>query len=444
MRNPGVSLPGCCAFDGKNLNSPCILADSNVGSCHKKEAFLMKKRYLGIALAALVGGAFVACGSGDVSKPTSDDEMLVFGNDSTYYSAIIKDATASCTADPACASKLNGTSSVAEESSSSSAGIVEPGSSPGSSSSAAPLPGSSSTLINFSSASVPASSATAGVSSSSIADDGTVNGTCAPVPATIEKGTATTWTFTVDKNLGMNIVLKSSSVAYSWAMPNSEELSAEETGLKNTSATYKKSGDFSATLVVDGNTVQCSPLHVNGAKITGCECSADASTVDVASGSATAKWTISGCTTDATITGYTWTGATGSETSATATLSKKGESVAPTVTVKNDDNTEVSVTCPAVKATDSSAPEYEIDKTGITIPSGSCGTVTVAGNLRINTAGWQATDCSIVLTIGSNQQEKTFTNCNFSNELPTAVNVGDQACVEITGAESVKVVITEW
>lgn len=362
----------------------------------------MKKRYLGIALAALVGGAFVACGSGDVSKPTSDDEMLVFGNDSTYYSAIIKDATASCTADPACASKLNGTSSVAEESSSSSAEIVEPGSSPGSSSSAAPLPGSSSTLINFSSASVPASSATAGVSSSSIADDGTVNGTCAPVPATIEKGTATTWTFTVDKNLGMNIVLKSSSVAYSWAMPNSEELSAEETGLKNTSATYKKSGDFSATLVVDGNTVQCSPLHVNGAKITGCECSADASTVDVASGSATAKWTISGCTTDATITGYTWTGATGSETSATATLSKKGESVAPTVTVKNDDNTEVSVTCPAVKATDSSAPEYEIteqDK-AISLPAGSS---TIIMNLpeswHNETTGTCSFSCNIQGTI---------------------------------------------
>ena len=362
----------------------------------------MKKRYLGIALAALVGGAFVACGSGDVSKPTSDDEMLVFGNDSTYYSAIIKDATASCTADPACASKLNGTSSVAEESSSSSAEIVEPGSSPGSSSSAAPLPGSSSTLINFSSASVPASSATAGVSSSSIADDGTVNGTCAPVPATIEKGTATTWTFTVDKNLGMNIVLKSSSVAYSWAMPNSEELSAEETGLKNTSATYKKSGDFSATLVVDGNTVQCSPLHVNGAKITGCECSADASTVDVASGSATAKWTISGCTTDATITGYTWTGATGSETSATATLSKKGESVAPTVTVKNDDNTEVSVTCPAVKATDSSAPEYEITKQdkAISLPAGSS---TIIMNLpeswHNETTGTCSFSCNIQGTI---------------------------------------------
>lgn len=408
----------------------------------------MKKRYLGIALAALVGGAFVACGSGDVSKPTSDDEMLVFGNDSTYYSAIIKDATASCTADPACASKLNGTSSVAEESSSSSAEIVEPGSSPGSSSSAAPLPGSSSTLINFSSASVPASSATAGVSSSSIADDGTLNGTCEPKPATIEKGGATTWTFIKQTPAGMAGMTAQQNALFTWTMTGSSEgtFSAKGSlGGNTASATYTTSGDFTASLELDnGNKIQCSPLHVNGAKITGCECSADASTVDVASGSATAKWTISGCTTDATITGYTWTGATGSETSATATLSKKGESVAPTVTVKNDDNTEVSVTCPAVKATDSSAPEYEIDKTGITIPSGSCGTVTVAGNLRINTAGWQATDCSIVLTIGSNQQEKTFTNCNFSNELPTAVNVGDQACVEITGAESVKVVITEW
>lgn len=334
----------------------------------------MKKRYLGIALAALVGGAFVACGSGDVSKPTSEDEMLVYGNDSSVYATKIDDAMKACEADPACASKLHSVSS-AETPSSSSAGIVEPGSSPAtaSSSSAAPLPVSSSTLINFSSASVPASSATVGVSSSSIVSDGTVNGTCAPVPKTIEKGAATKWTFTVDPNLGMNVVLKSSSVSYAWTLPNSEELSAEDIGLKNTSATYKNSGDFSATLVVDGNTVQCSPLHVNGAKITGCECSANASTVDVASGSATAKWVVSGCTTDATITGYTWTGATGSEASATATLTKKGESIAPTVTVKNDDNTEVSVTCPAVKATDSSAPEYEMtekDK-AISLPAGS-------------------------------------------------------------------------
>ncbi len=401
----------------------------------------MKKRYLGIALAALVGGAFVACGSGDVSKPTGEDEGNAVIFDSLHYAGLMSSAMEACQNDPACASRLNGTSSVAEVSSGSSE-IVEPGSSPASSSSAAPLPGSSSTLINFSSASVPQSSATVGVSSSSIVSDGTVNGTCAPSPATIEKGTATTWKFTVDPNLGMNIVLKSSSVPYSWTMPNSDELSAEKEGLKNTSATYKNSGDFSATLVVDGNTIQCSPLHVNGAKITGCECSADASTVDVASGSATAKWTVSGCKTDATITDYAWTGATGSGASATATLSKKGESIAPTVTVKNDDNTEVSVTCPAVKATDSSAPDYEITEknTAIAVPSGSCAKIQIAGTVTVQHA-WQSDNCSVSMTInGGTTNTDTITNCNCgwkdATKLSTSVSVGDEVCIEYTTSDN--------
>ncbi len=399
----------------------------------------MKKRYLGIACAALVGGALVACGSGDVSKPSSEDEGNTVIFDSSYYVNRLDEATKACEADPVCAARMNGTSSV-EVSSSSSSEIIEPESSPGSSSSVVPVPGSSSTQINFSSASVPTSSATIGGSSSSIVSDGTVNGTCAPSPATIEKGAATTWKFTVDPNLGMNVVLNSSSVPYAWTLPSSEELSAEGNGLKNTSATYKNSGDFLATLVVDGNTVQCSPLHVNGAKITGCECAADASTVDVASGSATAKWTVSGCTTDATITGYTWADATGSGTSATATLSTKGESIAPTVTVKNDDNTEVSVSCPAVKATNSSAPEYEIDKTGVVIPSGSCGTVTVAGNLRI-THDYVGEDCTIGLTIdGTTYKEETVAHCNVYYEQLSydgvSVSAGQQVCVTVSGSAS--------
>lgn len=338
----------------------------------------MKKRYLGIALAALVGGAFVACGSGDVSKPTSEDEGNTVIFDSSYYAGRINVADSLCKEDPVCSAKLNGKSSVAEVSSSST-GIVEPGSSPAaaSSSSAAPFPGSSSTLINFSSASVPSSSATVGVSSSAIVDDGTLNGTCEPKPATIEKGATTTWTFVKLTPAGMTGMTAQQQALFTWTMTGSSEgtLSALGKDRGNTaSATYTASGDFTTSLELDnGNKIQCSPLHVNGAKITGCECSADASTVDVASGSATAKWAVSGCKTDATITGYTWTGATGSEASATATLTKKGESIAPTVTVKNDDNTEVSVTCPAVKATDSNAPEYEITKQdeAISLPAGS-------------------------------------------------------------------------
>lgn len=368
----------------------------------------MKKRYLGIALAALVGGAFVACGSGDVSKPTSEDEGNTVIFDSSYYAGRINVADSLCKEDPVCSAKLNGTSSVAELSSSSSAEIVEPGSSPAStsSSSAALLPMSSSTLINFSSASVPTSSATVGVSSSAIVDDGTLNGTCEPKPATIEKGATTTWTFVKLTPAGMAGMTAQQQALFTWTMTGSSEgtLSALGKDRGNTaSATYTASGDFTTSLELDnGNKIQCSPLHVNGAKITGCECSADASTVDVASGSATAKWAVSGCKTDAKITGYTWTGATGSEASATATLTKKGESIAPTVTVKNDDNTEVSVTCPAVKATDSNAPEYEITKQdeAISLPAGSS---TIIMNLpeswHNGTTGTCSFSCNIQGTI---------------------------------------------
>ena len=341
-----------------------------------KEAFLMKKRYLGIACAALVGGALVACGSGDVSKPSSEDEGNTVIFDSSYYVNRLDEATKACEADPVCAARMNGTSSV-EVSSSSSSEIIEPESSPGSSSSVVPVPGSSSTQINFSSASVPTSSATIGGSSSSIVDDGTtLNGTCAPESTPIEKGAIAKWNFVRLTPAGMVGVTAQQNALFTWTMMGSSEGSFSAKGSQggNTaSATYPTSGDFTASLELDnGNKIQCSPLHVNGAKITGCECAADASTVDVASGSATAKWTVSGCTTDATITGYTWADATGSGTLAMATLSTKGETISPTVTVKNDDNTEVSVTCPAVKATDSSAPEYEIDaNTSYTLEPGT-------------------------------------------------------------------------
>lgn len=411
-----------------------------------KEAFLMKKRYLGIACAALVGGALVACGSGDVSKPSSEDEGNTVIFDSSYYVNRLDEATKACEADPVCAARMNGTSSV-EISSSSSSEIIEPESSPGSSASVVPVPGSSSTQINFSSASVPTSSATIGGSSSSIVDDGTtLNGTCAPESTPIEKGAIAKWNFVRLTPAGMVGVTAQQNALFTWTMMGSSEGSFSAKGSQggNTaSATYPTSGDFTASLELDnGNKIQCSPLHVNGAKITGCECTADASTVDVASGSATAKWTISGCTTDATITGYTWADATGSGTLAMATLSTKGESIAPTVTVKNDDNTEVSVTCPAVKATDSSAPDYEITEknTAIAVPSGSCAKIQIAGTVTVQHA-WQSDDCSVSMTInGGTTNTDTITNCNCgwknATKLSTSVSVGDEVCIEYTTSDN--------
>lgn len=332
---------------------------------------MQKKLMYGLALAAIAGGAFVACGSGDVSGATSEDKGNVFVYDDAYYSGLIGSATSACAADANCSAKAN--NSVPEESSSS-AGVTEP-SSASVTSSASQIGSSSSAAINFSSASV-ASSASTVVSSSSteIVDDGTVNGYCKPVPETINKGESTTWTFTQETPAGMAGITKGAQAAYDWTMPGSTEGTANGTGLKTTTATYAESGAKTATLMVDGNLVTCSELQVNGAAITGCECTADAAEVDIAGATATASWKVTGCTSvGATITGYAWsTGVNGKDNAGTMTVSAKGD-VTATVTVSNDDNTKLEVTCGTVKVKDTSAPEYEItaSNSGVDIPAGS-------------------------------------------------------------------------
>ena len=115
-------------------------------------------------------------------------------------------------------------------------------------------------------------------------------------------------------------------------------------------------------------TIQCSKtLQVNGVPITGCKCLATNAQPDVAQGES-ASWTVTGCTsTGKTITGYTWTGATAdpaSATEATAAVTQKGQSITGvSVAVANDDNTVVTVTCPAATAINSDIPDFSISKT---------------------------------------------------------------------------------
>ena len=397
---------------------------------------MQKKLMYGLALAAIAGGAFVACGSGDVSGVTSEDKGNVFVYDSSYYVGRVETATNACASDAECAKKANNT--VIEESSSSSE-ITEPGSSSAAvTSSASTEKSSSSAVINFSSASTSSSSTVVSSSSVEIQDDGTVNGTCAPVPATINKGESTTWTFTQVTPAGMAGITAGAKAAYEWTMPKSTEGTANGTGLKTTTATYAtESGTMTATLVVDGNKVQCSALQVNGAAITGCSCTADAATVDIAGASATASWTVSGCTSDATITGYAWsTGVTGSDNTGSMTVSAKGEQT-PTVTVSNAEGTKQDVACGTVKVTDSTAPEYEIDGKGIPIPNGGCGKVMVAGALRI-THSYVGTDCSVGISIdGTSYPAETVAACNvYYGKLSydgVNVSVGQEVCVEVGG-----------
>ncbi len=349
---------------------------------------MQKKLVFGFAAAALAGSLFIACGDGDVSSTSADDESSAFLNDPDYYKTLIESATTACNDDPKCAANIGNI--VVEPSSSSASEITEPSSASVSSASMSsasvlpPLLSSSSPIVNLSSASVITSSASVIVSSSSveIEDNGTVNGTCDPVPAKIEKGASTKWTFKRVTPPGMAGMTAQQNALFDWTMPNSTEGTFSELGKNGgnaATATYMTSGSFGATLQVDGNTIQCSALQVNGAPITGCVCTPDVANPDVASGSATVTWTVSGCqTTGATITGYVWTDATGTGETATASFTEKGQEITPVVTVSNDDNTQEQFTCASAKAVNSSAPEYEILKANDTVILPGAGTYTIA------------------------------------------------------------------
>lgn len=398
---------------------------------------MQKKLMYGLALAAIAGGAFVACGSGDVSGVTSEDKGNVFVYDSSYYVGRVETATNACASDAECAKKANNT--VIEESSSSSE-ITEPGSSSAAvTSSSSTEKSSSSAVINFSSASTSSSSTVVSSSSVEIQDDGTVNGTCAPVPATINKGGSTTWTFTQVTPADMAGITAGAQAAYDWSMPSSTEGTANGTGLKKTTATYTESGSYSATLVVDGNTVTCSALQVNGAAITDCSCTADAAEVDIAGATATASWKVTGCTSEgANITGYAWsTGVTGSDNTGSMTVSAKGEQT-PTVTVSNDDGTKQEVTCGTVKVTDSSAPEYEILKANdlVTLPK--------AGSYTISMGATNPGGCQIWCTSATGESWSASVNGGAATsgtwhqaiEGVSASDCSGTMSLELTGATS--------
>ena len=114
-------------------------------------------------------------------------------------------------------------------------------------------------------------------------------------------------------------------------------------------------------------TIQCSGLHVNGEPIT-CECNASGG--DVTDDSGVATWTAA-CKSNANITGYAWEGADASaeRSSYSYTFTEKGQTHTPSLVVTNDDNTIQSVTCPRVKATDSSIPNKILEIHGDSIKS---------------------------------------------------------------------------
>ena len=379
-----------------------------------------KKLLIGLSSMALVAG-FWACGEGSVEviEEQSDDEMiqaLLSTGNMNFGATDIKKAKEACMNDFECFNEMTKAQGAAIVESSSEEAI----------SSATPL---SSTVASSSSdggfkfssigpvSDLSSSSEIAPPPQSSSSEDKPLTGLgdCGPSTATVELNEETTWKFTMGPNFGGISAITSAQFEWTFegGTPATSTVARSVTSGK---VSYGKSGVKTASVKVSLGTsgsevINCSKsLQVNGIPITGCKCTATNPSPDIAANES-ASWAVTGCTsTGANITSYTWTGATADATGleATAAVTTKGQTVSGvSVAVANDDNTVVTVTCPAATAINSDIPDFSISKTDDKVTFDKSGEFTLVADLP---QGWHNSDqtCTVACNGGNTAYSVTI------------------------------------
>ncbi|MBR6449805.1 MAG: hypothetical protein IKS96_07665 [Fibrobacter sp.] len=390
----------------------------------------MNKKIFAGTVALGIAASFWACGSGEIIKPDNDDNTMAIQVPENPALGVSKDVMNSVTC-PACFVGAPSSSSTKQQPKPQSSATI-----PGLSSAYVPPVQQSSSSefeINLSSSTpysyTPRSSSDPGPgpgpifvsSSSETVIEANQAGTCAPDPtkATIDVNGTTTWKYTRGSGVAAASLL---SAAFAWEFEGGTPPTASATGAGGMSqnVTYTTSGSHGAKLTLTiGSShypITCSPVQVNGAKITGCKCSALNKKPDIAA-QELGTWSVTGCTsTGHQITGYEWSGATGEGPAATQAFTAKNQAAAPTVKVANDDNTVVTVQCDTVIAIDANDPDYILTKqdTKIQMPKGEStlvldlpaswhGNDTKPATLRCDDAGGPVT-----ITIGTKSSEASY------------------------------------
>ena len=183
-------------------------------------------------------------------------------------------------------------------------------------------------------------------------------GSCAPVNTSIEKGSSTKWKFSYNLDAGFSAI-DFAKATYVWNFGAGAIPATDATPSTSAPVTYTNSGIAVASVTVtmhNGNTetIQCSPLQVNGDPITGCKCTTEATSVDFTA-TPDVTWSVTGCTSASSPLTYNWNGTDGG-TTFTNSFTAATASYAPTLKVGNSDNTVIDVACPAVKVTE--GPEF--------------------------------------------------------------------------------------
>lgn len=353
-------------------------------------------KFLGLMSLAM-SMALISCDSDDVNPSASKDSQEEDASSSSVKKSSASKAKSSSSVAKSSSSKKTSSASTAKSSDSGkqkASSSSEKDKSGNSSSATAKSATSKSSTSVKSSASVkssssvakPASSNTAtsssakAVSSSSVAMSSAVvpdvsAGTCAPAKAAAEMGEDVTWKFVRSEAIAAAKLL---SATFSWTFEGGTPSYAVVTNASGVSQAtqYAKSGDYGASLklVIDGVSyaIPCSPVHINGAPITGCKCSTENATVDFTA-TPDVAWTVTGCSTgDGLDLAYEWEGSSGT-TTFTKTFAAASDGYAPKLKVSNSDNSVVDVECPAVKVTE--GPEFVIDEPqgpgAIMLPAGT-------------------------------------------------------------------------
>lgn len=200
-------------------------------------------------------------------------------------------------------------------------------------------------------------------------------GSCAPVTSTIEKGASVRWKLTYNSDIGFSAI-DLARADHVWNFGAGAIPATDATPSTSAPVTYTNSGIAVASVTVtmqNGNTetIQCSPLQVNGDPITGCKCTTEANSVDFTA-TPDVTWSVTGCTSASAPLTYNWNGTDGAETF-TNSFTAATASYAPTLRVGNADNTVIDVPCSAVRVTEGA--EYVIKEFGsggaIDLPAGS-------------------------------------------------------------------------
>lgn len=177
-----------------------------------------------------------------------------------------------------------------------------------------------------------------------------VQGTCGPATDVISKGELATWKFLRTSGDVFDQIM----APFVWTFSTGKTLKGN--GMQEVNVKYEDAGQYTASLSVDGSTIECSPLQVQGVPIVVNSCKANAASVKAGE---TISWTLD-ATSESQITGYEWSttfeGATvtGSGTSATmqALPAMHKQNISATVAITNADNTVQKYVCDAATVLD--------------------------------------------------------------------------------------------